>query len=261
MKILVAPLPTLLAVMLVCGLGLSCLADESVSPRPRRLLVLTGGHDYDSKAFFAALDTLTEGEKPWEYQHVTFPDALELLKPGLEETHDAVLLYDMYQTPLTPEQQQNIFALLRRGIGWFVLHHSLGGLTKHWDEYRDAIGGAYIYETVERFGEQHALSTYRHDETLNVVPVRPTTFVSQRLSPFTIVDETYGNLYVAPYVRPVLTTDNPTSSRVIAWQTRFAQSRIFVCALGHDAQAYNHPDFRVLLTRSLEWVSVRETTP
>lgn len=48
----------------------------------------------------------------------------DMLKPRLEKQFDVIAMYDMSKD-LTPEQEQALVKLLKRGIGVVSLHHNL----------------------------------------------------------------------------------------------------------------------------------------
>ena len=72
---------------------------------------------------------------------------------------------------------------------------------------------------------------------------------------FTIEDETYENLFVSPDVETLLVTDHPLSTREIAWVKTTGKSPVFTLTLGHDAKAYNNPNFRRLVIQGIRWLS------
>jgi type 1 glutamine amidotransferase len=54
-----------------------------------------------------------------------------------------------------------------------------------------------------------------------------------------------------------LTTDHPTSGKVIAWAHRYKNSPVVYIQLGHGPEAYNNPNYRTLVARSIHWVAGR----
>ena len=71
-----------------------------------------------------------------------------------------------------------------------------------------------------------------------------------------MIDETYimgepeepGNTIL-------ITTDNETSIKNIAWARQYKNSRVFCFVSGHDNQAYANPGFRKILHNAIHWTS------
>ncbi len=72
-----------------------------------------------------------------------------------------------------------------------------------------------------------------------------------------MVDETYTINEPGPETHTLLTTDHPHSMHALAWTRTFGKARVFCCALGHDAQAFDNPNFRALLSRGITWAAGR----
>lgn len=223
---------------------------QAAPPTPATRILLThGGHGFDKPAFLAMFDAMPSAH----YTLAEMPRELDLLKPGLEKQYDALVMYDM-NPKITPEQQKSFKALLERGIGVVALHHNLGA-NRNWPEYRDIIGGQYIFAPTEINGQPLAKSTYSHGETIPVTIADREHPITKGLSDFTIHDETYGGFYVAPGVHVLLTTDHPKNTAQLAWVTRYGASPVVYLMLGHDAQAYGNPNYRELVARSIRFVA------
>ena len=75
------------------------------------------------------------------------------------------------------------------------------------------------------------------------------------LKDFTIHDETYKGYDVPPGVQVLLTTDEPTSSRELAWAKTYEKARVVFLQLGHDHFAYEDADFQKLLANANRWTA------
>ncbi|MHB9066941.1 MAG: ThuA domain-containing protein, partial [Pirellulaceae bacterium] len=131
---------TLLVVLALCTcLGLS-LAQGAEKPRDEkiRVLLITGGHDYEEKQFHAAFEAIPDVTTVT----ATLPEAAAQLTPELADKIDVIVFYDMWVAGFSPEQQQAFVALLNRGIGVLALHHTLAA-HQEWPEYAKIIGGKY----------------------------------------------------------------------------------------------------------------------
>jgi hypothetical protein len=68
---------------------------------------------------------------------------------------------------------------------------------------------------------------------------------------------TYKQLWIAPRVRPLLTTDNPTSDRFLAWIGPCATSRVVAIQLGHGLTVFSHPGYPTLVHNAILWSAGR----
>jgi type 1 glutamine amidotransferase len=224
-------------------------AQEEPAPPKLRLLIVTGGHGFDRDAFSAIFDSFAGVE----WREVTHPDANDSYAPEVAETYDALLLYDMNQE-ITEEQKAAFVALLNGGKGLVVLHHALANY-QEWDEFEKIAGGRYHTQPYTRDGKQHPASTYRHGVDISVHVADPDHPVTAGLEDFTIHDEVYGGFSVQPTVHALLTTDHPESSETLAWTNEYGKSRIVTIQLGHDAHAYENPNYRKLVQQAIRWVA------
>ncbi len=214
-----------------------------------RVLLTTGGHKFQEGPFYTMFDAMPG----IEYTKAEMPGALEQIKPGLEKQYDVLVMYDLNRKTPTAEQQEAFVALLNAGIGVVSLHHNLGA-NFEWPAWRTIIGGQYLLKPVEIDGRPWPASTYSHDEEMKIAIADSEHPITKGLADFTIHDESYGGLYVAPNVHVLLTTDHPKNSRQVCWTTRFGRSPVVCLMLGHDSKAYENPTYREILMRSIRWV-------
>jgi type 1 glutamine amidotransferase len=79
--------------------------------------------------------------------------------------------------------------------------------------------------------------------------------VTAGIGPFHIVDEAYKNLQMSPRIRPLLTTDNPTSDTNLAWIGPDARYRVVAIQLGHGRSAFGNPSYRRLVHNAICWAA------
>jgi type 1 glutamine amidotransferase len=72
-----------------------------------------------------------------------------------------------------------------------------------------------------------------------------------------VYDETYKNVWHAPGIQTLLTTDEKTSDREVAWISPYQKSRVVVIQLGHGREAHESPWYRTLVRRSILWSAGR----
>ncbi len=76
---------------------------------------------------------------------------------------------------------------------------------------------------------------------------------------YNFADETYCRVSVDPGVHALLTTDEPTSERMIGWTKTYAKSKVCYFQSGHDRMAYANPNYRTLVIRAIRWTAGRPT--
>jgi uncharacterized protein len=216
---------------------------------PVRVLIITSGHEFERQPFFAMFDAMTG----ITYSSVEHPAANALYNdPALKEV-DALVFYDMNQT-ISEQQKAGFLAMLKQGKGVVFLHHSLASY-QSWDEFTAVRGGKYVLPELLPESQKEKASTYRHDVEVNVHVVNPQHPVTQGLADFVLHDEVYGNYEVRPDVVPLLRTDHPQSTPVIAWATQYGASKIVYIQPGHDHWTYDNANYRRLVENAIRWVA------
>jgi len=253
---LIRKIALLLVPLCLCVAATVARCEERLSQDKLRVLVITGGHDYEVPQFnamFAAIPDMA-------VEHATLPDAAARLNPELTDKIDVVVMYDMWVNSFPPEQQQALVALLEKGIGFVALHHTLGA-HQGWPEYAKIIGGKYWTGPHPVDGKEVPASEYYHDMDIDVKIADATHPITRGLKDFRIHDETYRNYDIDPSARVLLTTDHPKSDPELCWIKQYGNSRVVYLELGHDHQAYEHPSFRTLVARSIRWTAGRVADP
>ena len=215
-----------------------------------KILVVTGGHDFNEEVFFRMMDNF-EGI---EYDRAEHPTAHALLKKEAISKYDAILLYDMPQE-IDKESQDDFIAMLRDGKGLVVLHHAFCSYDESWPEYTLIAGGRYHHYQWEKEGAPQPPSGYEHDAILNIKVEDANHPITQGVSDFQIVDEIYSGVEILPNVHPLLSADKPSAGRLFGWTNNYAGSRVATLLLGHDEKAWNNPAFSRLLQQSLIWAA------
>jgi len=215
---------------------------------PVRVLLITGGHDYD-KSFDAYMQSLPGTV----VTHVKHPNALFMFRPENRKLYDVVLLYDLYD-PISEQEKKDFTDCLKEGKGLVVWHHAYGSY-RDWPEYKDIIGGRYQFQSwTDHNGITHPASVVKYDVQFRTKIADKKHPVTKGISDFDIIDETYGGCCVNPGVHVLLTTDEPTSTPSVAWTNRYGKSKVVTIILGHDQKAWNNPSFKKLLSQAIQWV-------
>lgn len=220
---------------------------------PVRVLLVYGGHAFDTNQFFAAFDALPG----IRVERAKFPEVAARLKPGLEREFDVIVRYDMFK-PASPEDRKNFLDLMATGIGLVATHHCIAS-HPDWPEYARLIGGKYLQKPETIDGKDLPKSAFSHGEDMNVKVVDGTHPVSRGIADFTIHDETYSNVWLARDARVLMTTDHPKNSPHLVWVREQGPARIAYVQLGHDAKAYANPAYQAVIRQAVLWAARRDT--
>ncbi|MDW8352889.1 MAG: ThuA domain-containing protein [Bryobacterales bacterium] len=210
--------------------------------RRTRVLVVTGGHDYDTSFY-----TLFEGYPDLAWDHA--PSNREAYRRDLRPRYDVLVLYDMPQE-IGETERQHLRDFAESGKGIVVLHHAIASYNS-WEWYsKELVGGKYLLQPeAGRPG-----STYKHDEEIFVYPVARHPVVSD-VGRMHLWDETYKGLWISPEVKVLLRTDHPLSDGPVAWISPYPKSRVVYIQLGHDRLAHIHPGYRKLVKNAIDWAA------
>lgn len=238
------PFPLVPVILIFLGIISACEKPESV------LLVL-GGHEYDTTEFFETFGSL-DGV---DFDSVSHPGAMELLASDQILNYDVVIFYDFI--PDMDQSDSTVFLHLSNlGISMLFLHHSLCNF-QGWEGYMQMVGGRYH---TPGFGtDSLLLSDYRHDIQLEMQITDPNHPVTAGIEAFTIRDEGYSNIAYMPGITTLLETDHPDCSPITGWVNSYDRSTIVYLMLGHDKHAYSNEAFKKLLTNSIHWLSTKPT--
>jgi hypothetical protein len=141
----------------------------------------------------------------------------------------------------------------------FRLHRVLGQMRHHpalpqpGDKTRRILGGRASSKEKVVPGPSPT-STYKHGQRFHVHIADASNPVTNGLHDFDIEDETYNHYWIDPKVHVLLTTDDATSERVIAWSHKYKRSRIVYIELGHGPSAYENMNYRTLVQQAIVWV-------
>lgn len=216
----------------------------SVSAKDIRILIVTGGHDFDRASFFQMFDSM----KGISYQELKHPEANLQLGQIDPKTFDAVVFYDMPKT-ISEKEKESYYKLLKLGKGLLFLHHSLCSY-QDWQEYKTLVGGKYHEER-----DTPQSSSFQHGVTFPVMVADKKHPVTKGMKDFDLLDEVYGNTEVLPTVKVLLSTNNPLSSHIIGWSHQMENSRIVYIQPGHDKNSYTNANYRQLVRQALGYVS------
>ena len=211
-----------------------------------QVMIVTGGHDYDSLEFFQMFDKMDD----LEYEHFIQPEANREIAKNQAKDFDVIVFYDMWQN-ITPEEESAYLKMIEEGKPLLFLHHSLVSYQK-WPEFEKIIGGKYVEKA--RGIPDEDVSSFEHDvwEYCSVENYTPVTVGLRNLRFF---DEIYINVRITDDVFPLLRISHPKSMKYLAWENRYNNSRILYIQPGHDKRTFQEPDYQKLLHQSILYLS------
>jgi type 1 glutamine amidotransferase len=213
--------------------------DEPASSSAKvKALLITGGHDHD-----AAFYTIFQGYP--ELDRLPIVTSATAFKGDIRGKYDVIIMYD-FTRELDEPARKNLRDFVEAGGGVVVLHHALLNY-QSWDWWDDeVVGGSYRLSRPS--------SAVKDDQQMYVTPAGDHP-VTAGLAPFQIQDEAYKNLRMSPKIRPLLTTDNPTSDRNLAWVGPLQGSKVVAIQLGHGPSAFGNPSYRALVHNAVVWAA------
>jgi type 1 glutamine amidotransferase len=210
-----------------------------------KVAFVTGGHDYEHDKFMEMWKSM-EG---MEVTHLAQADDSEIFETILPWDYDVIVLYNMSQK-ISEKRQNNLKQLISNGIGLVAMHHNLGAF-QGFADYKTIIGGKFFLQAE---GNQPQ-GAYKHGVDVKVQIADKNHPITQGLNDFTINDETYKNLWHAEDNHVLLTTEEPTSDKALAWTREYGNGNVCAIALGHDGMAYADPNFRKLVAQAIQWAA------
>jgi type 1 glutamine amidotransferase len=223
---------------------------QTTKEKSIRILVVTGGHDYNKETFNDMLSSLGSNIS---FRIVEFPSAFDMFLPENRNSYDVLIFYHMWQK-ITPQQENVMAECIKSGKPLVVLHHSICAFDD-WEEYMHITGGRYFHKPAVIMGNQYPVSTYIHDLHFMAQIADTENPVTKGVKDFKLFDETYKGYYVEPGVKILITTTDTTSTPVIAWTKRYGKAKVVTFQSGHDTPTFQNPNFRKLLKQAIEYVT------
>jgi len=215
---------------------------------PLRVAVVTGGHGYQKDEFRTLFRSMDGIRCRFVEQEEDYSEFLENVN---RRPYDVLVLYNMGQD-ISEKRKENFMKMLDKGVGLVVLHHAIANFND-WPEYWNIIGARYYLKPIDEPDKKHLRSQYKHDVDFRVKIEDKDHPVTKGIEDFDIKDETYKLYDVWPDNHVLLTTDAPTSEKVIGWTRKYKNSNVCFIQLGHDSQAYFNPAYRKLVLQAIQW--------
>lgn len=211
------------------------------------LLLITGGHDFDTAEFFNLFESLPE----YRVDTLSQPSANNFIGSGKALNYDVLVFYDSWQE-ISDKEKKAYLGLTDKGISLLFLHHSLVSY-QEWEEFSKIRGGRYYksepYDSITN-------SRYKHDLELLVEIQDSTHTITKGMRNFVIHDEGYNNIIVNEGVMPLLKTHDPDCAEMFAWTTKYRNSKIVYIMGGHDKLAFQNENYKELIRNTLNYLKI-----
>lgn len=211
-----------------------------------KIMLVTGGHSYDTVPFFDMFDALEE----LEYVHFQQPKANAELQKNLGEEFDVLVFYDMWKS-ISEGQKRAYVEMTKKGKPMLFLHHSIASY-QDWPLFEQILGGKYVEKKKGIPEKLH--SNFEHDVWV-YGKVEKITPVTRGFNELRFFDEIYGNVQVSDEIIPLVKTRHPKSMEVIVWENRFNASNIIYIQPGHDKRTYAEKDYRKLVLQAIQYLA------
>ncbi|MBM4032008.1 MAG: ThuA domain-containing protein [Planctomycetes bacterium] len=217
-----------------------------------RVLVVTGGHGFDQKAFLG----MFEGCDDLAVTHAPQKDQCEFLDDISQWQYDVVVQYHLSQG-ISEKRKANFFALMDKGVGVVTLHHALSAF-QAWADYRTIIGGRSYLRPTEEKGVKYPQTTDAQVPKYTVHIEDRDHPITRGIEDFTMEkDEPYHRYVVDPASHVILTTDCPASDRAIGWVSQCRKARSVYLQPGHAGPAFQNRPYREIIIRAVRWAAGR----
>jgi len=209
-----------------------------------QVAVLVENHPYDVVSFQKMLDSFPDCD--------CYVQPLDLFVQDEDnrDKYHTVLYYNIHWDQ--PAQDSHVRRYFENDVGSsqqgiILLHHALLNFQK-WDLYTEISG--------LRLRGADGLFKYTQNQTVDEHIVDSGHPITDGIQDFSIVDETYTiGEPDEPGNQILITTDNATSIKKIAWTRSFKNSKVFCYASGHDNNAYGHESFRKIVHNGILWTA------
>jgi len=208
--------------------------------------VLVENHPYDVVEFQKMLDSFADCKFYVQPVDLFVQDSVN------KNNYDTVLWYNINWDP--PKEDGVLRKYLEEEIGEttqgiVLIHHALLNF-QNWDPYTQICG---LRERGANTGFK-----YTQNETVMSHILDHDHPITKGIPDFTITDETYSiGEPEEPGNTVLISTDNKTSMRNLAWTRQFKKSRVFSYASGHDGKVYRDENYRKIINQALRWTACR----
>jgi len=220
-------------------------------PGKLKVVVVTGGHDFEREPFFKIFDSI----EAINYTEAIQKDHSELFEDISGWDYDVIVFYSMTQQ-ISEKRRKNFLKLLEQGVGVVALHHTMGSF-QEWPEFRKIIGTKYYLKDTMEDGVLCKGSSFKHDVDMAISVADSDHPITEGLTNFSIHDEGYKDCWFDRDNRVLLTTNHAASDKTVGWVKQYGKAKICTIQLGHDSKAYGNHNYPLLVNRAILWTAGR----
>jgi len=227
-----------------------------------KVAVVTGGHPYDVQGFHQLFRSIPGTDAYIQHldNFAATPDSIGLsvdndFHPAeARKQYEVILFFSMLGREPTDEglkwyqgkPKSALMELGERDQGIFLLHHAVlqYGNWPVWDEIVGIENRTVDFK-------------YVMDHKLRVEIANPNHPITQGLQPFDVTEEAYQMPDAGEGSEILLAANDPESMKTLAWTRQYKNARVFCMELGHDKLAWEHPSFRTVVERGIQWCARR----
>lgn len=231
---------------------------QKKAPDGAKVLLLSGGqrqhHGYRDQAFY-----LTEElENTGRYEVTVTEEAAVLDTPALSKYDVVVAIADRRdpEFKLTKSQQLALVGFVRSGKGYVSIHGADNAPADWEPEFKLMLGGVFSH-----FGLPDG-KTRKGEYTVKIVD--PNNPVGKGVSDFSLKDELYYHLQMAPGVLPLAVVEFQGENWPVAWTQTVGKGRVFHTVFGHrdfgpdKDDPYRNPGFNRLILQGIAWAAGKD---
>jgi len=215
---------------------------------PIKIAVVTGGHRFDVPNFHGLFRSL-EGVDAYVQPIDDFASPREQDR----EFYDVAVFYNMHKQGPSDENRpgwmgrprQALESWLATGKGTVMLHHAILAFP-NWEPWVKMVGV-----------DAGSFEQFLHDETMRISVEDANHPITQGISDWEMIDETYLMAEPDAESHLLLTTDHPENMKSIGWTRQYNDTRVFCFQSGHDNQTWVDENFQTVLTRGIQWAAGR----
>jgi type 1 glutamine amidotransferase len=212
-----------------------------------KAVVLTGGHGFKKKEFLESLD----GYDDIEYVHAPQSGQSEIFEDISGWDYDVIVFYSMKQE-ISAKRQRNFIKLMEKGVGVLVLHHAVAEFPD-WPEYRKILGAKYYLKETKEGDKVYQRCVAKHGVRIMVNVTDEQHPITEGISDFEIIDETYKGHNFEKDNQILLSTENPGNEKPLCWVRRYSNSNVCYFQPGHGPKAYSNKNYLRLVGRAIRW--------
>lgn len=218
----------------------------SIQAQTLHLLIVTGGHEYDSLEFFQMFDAMEDVE----YEHLVQPEANKRIAKNQAQDFDLIVFYDLWQE-IDENEKLAYLKMAEQGRPMLFLHQTIMSYQK-WPDYEKMLGAKFVLK--DRRVPVEEIST-KESDVWEYCSVENYNLVTTGFRELRFFDEIYGNVMISENIFPLLRIRHPNSMDFVAWENRYRNSRILYIQPGHDKRTFDDENYRKLLKQSVHYLA------